>query len=175
MKPYKKCRQNVYSCKKLPPISEEECHVCDCLKDMNCSETFCINRALQIECHPELCPCGDTCQNQRLQKRQYCPLQRVYTANRGCGMIAQQPIPAGALVIEYVGEVIDKKTFQERMIANAMNKEENYYMFQLNRNLIIDAMYMGNESRFINHSCDPNCSTEIWTVANGEVRFTLML
>ena len=59
-------------------------------------------------------------------------------------MIAQQPIPAGALVIEYVGEVIDKKTFQERMIANAMNKEENYYMFQLNRNLIIDAMYIGN-------------------------------
>ena len=34
---------------------------------------------------------------------------------------------------------------------------------------IIDATRKGNESRFYNHSCEPNCETQKWTV-NGELR-----
>lgn len=32
---------------------------------------------------------------------------------------------------------------------------------------IIDAIKYGNLSRFINHSCEPNCETQKWSV-NGE-------
>jgi histone-lysine N-methyltransferase SETD2 len=34
---------------------------------------------------------------------------------------------------------------------------------------IIDATRKGNLARFINHCCEPNCRTAIWTI-NGEKR-----
>lgn len=37
---------------------------------------------------------------------------------------------------------------------------------------VIDAGPKGNSSRFINHSCSPNCETQKWTV-NGDVRIGL--
>lgn len=37
---------------------------------------------------------------------------------------------------------------------------------------IIDAGPKGNLSRFMNHSCQPNCETQKWTV-NGDVRVGL--
>ena len=37
---------------------------------------------------------------------------------------------------------------------------------------IIDAGPKGNYSRFMNHSCNPNCETQKWTV-NGDVRVGL--
>ena len=39
----------------------------------------------------------------------------------------------------------------------------------LHNELFIDATSKGNISRFFNHSCDPNCETQKWTV-NGELR-----
>ena len=39
----------------------------------------------------------------------------------------------------------------------------------LHNDLFIDATRKGNISRFFNHSCDPNCETQKWTV-NGELR-----
>ena len=39
----------------------------------------------------------------------------------------------------------------------------------LKTNEIIDATKKGSKSRFINHSCDPNCATQKWTV-NGFLR-----
>lgn len=37
---------------------------------------------------------------------------------------------------------------------------------------IIDAGPKGNYSRFMNHSCNPNCETQKWTV-NGDIRVGL--
>lgn len=37
---------------------------------------------------------------------------------------------------------------------------------------MIDAGPKGNSSRFMNHSCSPNCETQKWTV-NGDVRIGL--
>lgn len=37
---------------------------------------------------------------------------------------------------------------------------------------VIDAGPKGNLSRFMNHSCAPNCETQKWT-ANGDVRVGL--
>ncbi len=33
---------------------------------------------------------------------------------------------------------------------------------------LIDATRKGNDARFINHSCEPNCQAEYWTVEGRE-------
>ena len=76
----------------------------------------------------------------------------------------------GQFVIEYVGELIDEATCQERVQKG--EDITNYYMLTIDKDCIIDAGPMGNLSRFMNHSCDPNCETQKWTV-NGEVRVGL--
>lgn len=35
-------------------------------------------------------------------------------------------------------------------------------MLELEKDVVIDARYRSNESRFINHSCDPNSVTQKW-------------
>ena len=37
---------------------------------------------------------------------------------------------------------------------------------------IIDAGPKGNHTRFMNHSCEPNCETQKWTVC-GDIRVGL--
>jgi SET domain-containing protein len=43
-----------------------------------------------------------------------------------------------------------------------------FYMMQLTRSEVIDATTRGGVLRFVNHSCDPNCSVEKWNVAGEE-------
>ncbi|KUF97314.1 hypothetical protein AM588_10011675 [Phytophthora nicotianae] len=57
-------------------------------------------------------------------------------------------------------EVIDDKECERRMITYRDNGEVNFYMMELEKNIVIDAKYRSNDSRFINHSCDPNCVTQ---------------
>lgn len=38
------------------------------------------------------------------------------------------------------------------------------YIMELNPDTYLDASRKGSISRFINHSCEPNCTVEIWTV-----------
>lgn len=73
---------------------------------------------------------------------------------QGWGVRATCPIASGEIVIEYVGEVIDKEEWEARN-AKASQHEAIYFM-HLSSNLIIDAAHKGNISRFINHSCSPN-------------------
>lgn len=65
---------------------------------------------------------------------------------------------SGSFVDEYMGEVIDQHEMIKRMKTKLyMN---NNYMVQLKHDEIIDATRKGNITRFINHSCDPNCVAE---------------
>lgn len=90
------------------------------------------------------------------------------------GLFAQEQIPAGAFVVEYVGEVLTAKEGDDR--GKAYDEQGMSYLFDMNDPdeeddydgdvqqssndnffpLCIDAAFYGNESRFINHSCDPN-------------------
>ena len=38
------------------------------------------------------------------------------------------------------------------------------YFFKLSDDLVIDAGPMGNNARFLNHACSPNCKTELWQI-----------
>lgn len=62
--------------------------------------------------------------------------------------------------MEYVGEVLDYEQFVTRSKRYGKDSQLHYYFMALNTDEIIDATYKGNVSRFINHSCDPNCETQ---------------
>ena len=47
-----------------------------------------------------------------------------------------------------------------------------FFLFFSPKDRIIDAGPKGNYSRFMNHSCQPNCETQKWTV-NGDTRVGL--
>ena len=42
------------------------------------------------------------------------------------------------------------------------------YFLELDVNTYIDAEYVGNMSRLVNHSCNPNCKTEKYSSAYGK-------
>lgn len=65
---------------------------------------------------------------------------------------------SGTFVDEYMGEVIDQDEMIKRMKLKVYI--HNNYMVQLRHDEIIDATRKGNITRFINHSCDPNCVAE---------------
>jgi SET domain-containing protein len=77
----------------------------------------------------------------------------------GRGMYAVVDIPAGKKLIEYTGEIISYEEAQDRHPADPAQPNHTFY-FSLEDGTIIDANFGGNSSRFINHSCDPNCEAD---------------
>lgn len=65
-------------------------------------------------------------------------------------------IPKGVQIIEYVGERISHAEADRRHADNAPD-DGHTFLFTIDAKTVIDAGVGGNLSRFINHSCDPNC------------------
>ncbi|XP_051505941.1 histone-lysine N-methyltransferase, H3 lysine-36 specific-like [Myxocyprinus asiaticus] len=135
-------------------------------------DSECINRMLLYECHPQVCPAGERCQNQCFTKREYTEVEIFRTLSRGWGLRGVSDIKKGAFVNEYVGEVIDEEECRARIKHAQENDICNFYMLTLDKDRIIDAGPKGNQARFMNHSCQPNCETQKWTV-NGDTRVGL--
>ncbi len=74
----------------------------------------------------------------------------------GRGVFARRRIAKGRRVIEYTGERISDAEGDARYDDDAKNLKRTY-LFMVGEDELIDAAHGGNESRFINHSCDPNC------------------
>ena len=70
----------------------------------------------------------------------------------GRGVYATKPIPKGARIIEYTGRRV--------LWENVPNDpaDPHTFLFGLDNGIeVIDPTIRGNEARWINHSCDPNC------------------
>ncbi|KAJ0047433.1 hypothetical protein NL108_001194 [Boleophthalmus pectinirostris] len=134
---------------------------------MACGED-CLNRLLMIECSSR-CLNGVYCSNRRFQMKQHADFEVILTEDKGWGLRAARDLPANTFVLEYCGEVLDHKEFKARVKEYARMKNIHYYFMSLKNNEIIDATLKGNCSRFMNHSCEPNCETQKWTV-NGQLR-----
>ncbi|EUD68610.1 hypothetical protein C922_01009 [Plasmodium inui San Antonio 1] len=78
----------------------------------------------------------------------------------GYGLYTSEFINQGEPVIEYIGEYI-RNIISDKREKYYDKIESSCYMFRLNENIIIDATKWGNVSRFINHSCEPNCFCKI--------------
>ncbi|KAM8794450.1 LOW QUALITY PROTEIN: histone-lysine N-methyltransferase ASH1L [Eudromia elegans] len=171
---YKKIRSNVYV--DVKPLSGYEATTCNCKKpdDGNgkgCVED-CLNRMIFAECSPNTCPCGEQCCNQRIQRHEWVQcLERFRAEEKGWGIRTKEPLKAGQFIIEYLGEVVSEQEFRNRMIEQYHNHSDHYCL-NLDSGMVIDSYRMGNEARFINHSCNPNCEMQKWSV-NGVYRIGL--
>jgi SET domain-containing protein len=77
----------------------------------------------------------------------------------GKGVFAVQDIAEGETIIEYVGEVISWQEAQDRHPHDPAQPNHTFY-FHVDEDHVIDATHAGNSSRWINHSCEPNCFTD---------------
>ena len=77
----------------------------------------------------------------------------------GKGVFALQDIAEGETIIEYVGEIISWDEAQDRHPHDPNDPNHTFY-FHVNEDRVIDALYGGNSSRWINHSCGPNCEAD---------------
>jgi uncharacterized protein len=77
---------------------------------------------------------------------------------QGRGGFATRRIRKGTRIIEYVGEIISVEEADRRYPENKRERHHTF-LFTLDRKRIIDAEFDGNDARFINHCCQPNCIT----------------
>ncbi len=87
-------------------------------------------------------------------------LQTRRSGVHGKGVFALQDIAEGEQLIEYVGEVISWKEALRRHPHDPSNPQHTFY-FHLDDKHVIDAKVGGNSSRWINHSCAPNCEADV--------------
>ena len=76
----------------------------------------------------------------------------------GTGVFAAQSIRKGTRIIEYTGERISWKEAQDLPPLDP-NDPHHTFFFSLDDGRVINAAVGGNEARWINHSCAPNCKT----------------
>ncbi|EGP91915.1 SET domain-containing protein [Zymoseptoria tritici IPO323] len=129
------------------------------------------HRHAVYECNDN-CACGPRCKSRLVQKGRRVPLIIFKTPDRGwavkCGIALQQ----GQFIDTYLGEVITSEE-TDRREENA-GQEKASYLYSLDKFVgdpvpgegtvltsddcyVIDGQHWGNVTRFINHSCDPNC------------------
>lgn len=89
------------------------------------------------------------------------------SAIHGRGVFATATIKRGVRVLEYKGERITADDAVEFYEDNERGRHHTF-LFNVDGRTIVDAARGGNESRFINHSCEPNCFV---VVERGRIYF----
>ncbi|XP_019414209.1 PREDICTED: histone-lysine N-methyltransferase ASHR3 [Lupinus angustifolius] len=161
--PYIHIRRNIYLVKKKRSDADdgEGCTSCS----STCSDD-CVCRVQCISCS-KACRCSENCNNRPFRKEKRIKL--VKTELCGWGVEAVEAVDKGGFIIEYIGEVIDDALCEKRLWDMKDKNVQNFYMCEIRKDFTIDATFKGNTSRFLNHSCDPNCVLEKWQV-DGETR-----
>lgn len=77
----------------------------------------------------------------------------------GKGVFAARKIPAGTRIIEYRGERITQREANRRSGQDPDNPFHTFF-FSLESGKLIDGGDNGNDARWINHSCEPNCEAQ---------------
>ncbi|KAK3006144.1 hypothetical protein RJ639_016222 [Escallonia herrerae] len=131
-----------------------------------CSEDCVCSRVQCISCS-KACRCSEMCTNRPFRREK--KIRVVKTELCGWGVEAAESINKGDFVIEYIGEVINDALCEQRLWDMKHRGLQNFYMCEIRKDFTIDATFKGNVSRFLNHSCDPNCNLEKWQV-EGETR-----
>jgi len=88
--------------------------------------------------------------------------RRIQTRRSGVhgkGVFALTDFAKGETIIEYVGEIISWKEALRRHPHDPTDPNHTFY-FHIDETHVIDALYGGNSSRWINHSCKPSCEPD---------------
>ncbi len=86
-------------------------------------------------------------------------IQKRRSGISGAGVFATRAIPKDTFVVEYKGEKITAAEGRRREARYL--KRGRIWVFMLGDRRARDAAYGGNVGRYVNHSCRPNCYSEI--------------
>ena len=78
----------------------------------------------------------------------------------GQGVFALRRIRKGTRIVEYLGDRVSHREADQRY-EDRDERDNHTFLFIVDARTVIDAGVGGNDARFINHSCDPNCQTVI--------------
>ncbi len=103
------------------------------------------------------------------------PIEVRDSGIQGRGVYATAAIKKGTWIIEYTGERISHDEADARYDDESMDRHHTF-LFIVDKDVCLDAAVHGNDARYINHSCDPNCEAilaasdkEIWIVALRDI------
>lgn len=84
----------------------------------------------------------------------------------GTGVFARRKLAADTQVIQYRGKLLTHDEADEQYGDGG--ETGHTFLFTLNEQYILDANTRGNDARWINHSCDPNCQAVLYENQNGD-------
>lgn len=117
------------------------------------------------ECNKH-CKCTNECKNRVTQKGQKHYLSIFKTSNgRGWGVRTNKTIARGRFIAKFVGEIITHEECERRSEIYTFENRKYFFDLDLEQKdnpYTIDAAKIGNFTRFINHSCDPNVG--VWVI-----------
>ncbi|KAF9486124.1 SET domain-containing protein [Pholiota conissans] len=153
-----KCELRFKGCKCRPKSKSKNAECCT-------EEDNCPCRRLERECDPELCKgCKaryyykSKCANIAIQKKNFVAIH-IRKSEYGLGAFANANIREGTCIGEYVGEV----TEANRPLTQLQQHVGLNYTFELvldlkGKDIMVDSWNLGNETRYLNHNNEANCS-----------------
>lgn len=118
------------------------------------------------ECNSR-CKCGPVCKSRVVQRGRRVPLTIFKTPDRGWGVYCNEDLIQGEFIDTYLGEIITNEEADRREQQGSKAKQS--YLYSLDKFVgaiadftkdtcyVVDGQHMGGPTRFINHSCEPNC------------------
>lgn len=79
------------------------------------------------------------------------------TDNMGIGVFATAPIPAQSLIGLYTGNLMDRANMFQGQEKYGMTLGKKDDVNDAKIDVVVDSMAQGGWTRFVNHSCRPNC------------------
>ncbi|KAH9726431.1 Histone-lysine N-methyltransferase ASHH3 [Citrus sinensis] len=152
--PYVFIKRNIYLTKRIKRRLEDDGIFCSCTASPGSSgvcDRDCHCGMLLSSCSSG-CKCGNSCLNKPFQNRPVKKMKLVQTEKCGAGIVADEDIKRGEFVIEYVGEVIDDKTCEERLWKMKHLGETNFYLCEINRDMT--SLF---EHWFVQFGADQDC------------------
>lgn len=115
-----------------------------------------------FECN-DFCGCDEDCPNRVVQRGRRYVVNIKRTESKGWGVFnGPKKIPGGSFIGIYAGELLTVEESDRR--GTLYNKFGRTYLFDIDFHYMgavatysVDAYHAGNFTRFLNHSCDPNC------------------
>ncbi|KAL1654593.1 hypothetical protein SLS61_002782 [Didymella pomorum] len=117
------------------------------------------------ECN-DTCRCGKDCRNKNVQFGRKVKVEIFKTeTGRGWGLRCKEDLTRGQFIDTYRGEVITDEEATRR--EDTSSKAKASYLYSLDKfaeteqldhePYVVDGEFMGGPSKFMNHSCEPNC------------------
>jgi SET domain-containing protein len=88
------------------------------------------------------------------------PFAKRRSSIHGFGVFATRRIRVRQSLIDYEGRILTPAQVEARYDEDAAD-DPHTLLFDVGDGKRIDASLGGNDARFINHSCDPNCEAEL--------------